>query len=140
MSETTQTRARRRTVKKAPCRDSHFGRFGGQYVPETLMVALAEVEQAFNRYFPTRAFQKELRYYLQHYVGRPTPLYYAERLSAHVGGPRIYLKREDLAHTGAHKINNTIGQMLLARRMGKQRVIARPARASTGWRRQRSRR
>ncbi|MCX7002700.1 MAG: tryptophan synthase subunit beta [bacterium] len=102
----------------------HYGPYGGQYVPETLMAALAEVEQAFATYFPTQEFQRELDYYLANYVGRPTPLFRADRLSAHVGGPRIYLKREDLTHTGAHKINNTVGQILLAKRMGKRRIIA----------------
>jgi tryptophan synthase beta chain len=104
--------------------NGHYGPYGGQYVPETLMAALAEVEQAFTTYFPTAAFQRELDYYLANYVGRPTPLFRADRLSAHVGGPRIYLKREDLTHTGAHKINNTVGQILLAQRMGKRRIIA----------------
>lgn len=103
---------------------SHYGPYGGQYVPETLMAALAEVEQAFATHFPTPEFQRELDYYLANYVGRPTPLFRADRLSAHVGGPRIYLKREDLTHTGAHKINNTVGQILLAKRMGKRRIIA----------------
>ncbi len=104
--------------------DGHFGPYGGQYVPETLMVALQEVEEAFERYWTDPEFQRELAYYNRHYVGRPTALYYAERLSALVGGPKIYLKREDLAHTGAHKINNTVGQILLAKRMGKKRIIA----------------
>ncbi len=104
--------------------NGHFGRYGGQYVPETLMAALEEVEEAFERYFPDPDFQKELDYYFTNFVGRPTPLYFAERLSEYVGGPRIYLKREDLAHTGAHKINNTVGQILLAQRMGKKRIIA----------------
>ena len=104
--------------------DGHFGQYGGQYVPETLMAALEEVAAAFERYYPDPEFQRELAQCLKHYVGRPTPLYFATRLSKRIGGPRIYLKREDLAHTGAHKINNTVGQMLLARRMGKRRVIA----------------
>jgi len=104
--------------------EGHFGTFGGQYVPETLMSALEEVEEAFERYYPDPAFLKELAYYNRHYVGRPTPLYYAERLTERIGGPKIYLKREDLAHTGAHKINNSVGQILLAKRMGKKRIIA----------------
>jgi tryptophan synthase beta chain len=104
--------------------NGHFGPYGGQYVPETLMTALEEVEAAFERYFPDPEFQAELAYYFRHYVGRPTPLYLAERLSAYAGGPKVYLKREDLAHTGAHKINNTVGQILLAKRMGKTRIIA----------------
>jgi len=103
---------------------SHFGPYGGQYVPETLMAALGEVAAVFATYRNDPVFQKELGECLSRYVGRPTPLYLASRLSAHVGGPRIYLKREDLAHTGAHKINNTVGQILLAQRMGKTRIIA----------------
>ncbi|RLD11443.1 MAG: tryptophan synthase subunit beta [Chlamydiae bacterium] len=101
-----------------------FGQFGGQFVPETLMVALEEVEEAFNSYFPTPEFQKELNNLFIDYVGRPTSLYFAEQLTNHIGGPKIYLKREDLAHTGAHKINNTVGQILLAKKMGKKRIIA----------------
>jgi tryptophan synthase beta chain len=101
-----------------------FGAFGGRYVPETLMPALLELEQAYLRARADRKFQAELDGYLSRYVGRPTPLYFAERLSRKLGGARIYLKREDLCHTGAHKINNTIGQALLTCRMKKQRVIA----------------
>lgn len=106
-----------------------FGEFGGQYVPETLMPALAELEAAYKRYRDDADFNTELNQLLRDYVGRPTPLYFAERLSAHYAqpdgsGPQIYLKREDLNHTGAHKINNALGQVLLARRMGKQRIIA----------------
>ena len=101
-----------------------FGIFGGQFVPETLMVALEEVEKSFNSFFHTPDFQKELNQYFTDYVGRPTALYFAERLTKHIGGPKIYLKREDLAHTGAHKINNTVGQILLAKKMGKKRIIA----------------
>ena len=101
-----------------------FGEFGGRFVAETLMPALLELEQAFEKYFPDPEFQKELNHYLQDYVGRPTPLYFCARLSEKVGGAKIYLKREDLCHTGAHKINNTVGQALLARRMNKRRIIA----------------
>lgn len=107
-----------------PNRRGHFGPYGGMYVPETLVYPL---EQLRDEYFAARkdpVFKKELQYYLREYVGRPTPLYHAERLSDYVGGARIYLKREDLCHTGAHKINNSMGQALLARRMGKRRVIA----------------
>lgn len=106
--------------------DSHgrFGPFGGKYVPETLMNALIELEEAYLRYKDDPEFTEEVRYLLKQYSGRPTPLYYAERLSKHVGGAKIYLKREDLNHTGAHKINNSIGQAALARRMGKKKVIA----------------
>lgn len=102
----------------------YFGEFGGQYVPETLMPALIELEEAYLRYQTDPDFQAELQYYLKQYVGRPTPLYFAEKLTQHLGGAKIYLKREDLNHTGAHKINNCLGQVLLAKRMGKKRIIA----------------
>lgn len=101
-----------------------YGRYGGQFVPETLMAALSELEEAYERLREDPDFQKQLRYYLSEYAGRPTPLYYAENLTKKVGGAKIYLKREDLAHGGAHKINNTLGQALLAKSMGKRRVIA----------------
>jgi tryptophan synthase beta chain len=101
-----------------------FGPYGGQFVPETLMPALAELETAYEVAKADPAFQAELNHLLKTYVGRPTPLTFAGRLTAHLGGARIYLKREDLAHTGAHKINNALGQALLARRMGKQRIVA----------------
>ena len=104
--------------------DGRFDEFGGQYVAETLMPAVKEVEKAFLKHWPSEEFQKEFRYYLKHYVGRPSPLYYAENLTKKLGGAKIYLKREDLNHTGAHKGNNTIGQVMLAKRMGKPRVIA----------------
>ncbi len=103
---------------------SKFGKYGGQYVGETLMRPLAELEEAFNKYKDEEEFLKEYRYYLKNYVGRETPLYFAEKLTAKCGGAKIYLKREDLNHTGAHKINNVIGQILLAKRMGKKKVIA----------------
>ncbi|OAT86419.1 tryptophan synthase subunit beta [Desulfotomaculum copahuensis] len=102
----------------------YFGKFGGRFVPETLMPALTELADAYKDARADPQFHEELNYYLAQYVGRPSPLYFAARLSAHCGGARIYLKREDLNHTGAHKINNTIGQILLARRMDKKRVIA----------------
>src|SRR5437667_111398 len=101
-----------------------FGKYGGRYVPETLIPALDELEQQYDRCRQDHLFQEELAYYLRRYCGRPTPLYFAERLTERLGGARVYLKREDLLHTGAHKINNTMGQVLLARRMGKGRVIA----------------
>ncbi|MBM4283625.1 MAG: tryptophan synthase subunit beta [Deltaproteobacteria bacterium] len=107
-----------------PDRRGHFGKFGGRFVPETLMPALLELEEAYRRIRRDPGFRRELAWHLRHYVGRPTPLYLAHRLTHELGGPRIFLKREDLAHTGAHKINNTIGQGLLARRMGKRRLIA----------------
>jgi len=107
-----------------PSRKGHFGPYGGQYVAETLMPALQELEAAFEQAWADPAFRAEFGRYLHDYVGRPSPLYFAERLAAECGGTRIYLKREDLNHTGAHKVNNTLGQALLARRMGKPRLIA----------------
>ena len=101
-----------------------FGQFGGQYVPETLMPALAELTEAWEAAREDAAFQEELGQLLRDYVGRPTPLHHAQRLTGYAGGAEIYLKREDLAHTGAHKINNALGQGLLAKRMGKRRIVA----------------
>jgi tryptophan synthase beta chain len=109
---------------ESPNRQGHFGVFGGKYVIETLMPALTELEKVYHEAQADPEFQKELTYYLRQYVGRPTPLYYAANLTRHLGGAKVYLKREDLNHTGAHKINNTIGSALLAKRMGKKRVIA----------------
>ena len=111
-------------MMRLPDKKGHFGPYGGRYVSETLMPALLELEDAFNRYKNDPFFEKELNYYFKKYVGRETPLYFAERFTDHLGGAKIYLKREDLNHTGAHKINNTIGQILLAKRMGKTRIIA----------------
>ncbi|MBZ0253660.1 MAG: tryptophan synthase subunit beta, partial [Candidatus Methylomirabilis sp.] len=102
----------------------HYEKFGGKFVPETLMPALAELEREYRCAREDAAFRAELDHYLHSYSGRPTSLYFAERLTKRLGGPRIYLKREDLNHTGAHKINNTLGQGLLTRRMGKKRIIA----------------
>ena len=102
----------------------HFGQFGGRYVAETLMPALLELEENYKQCQLDPSFQAEFDSYLKNYVGRPSPLYFAERLTEHLGGAKIYLKREDLNHTGAHKVNNTVGQILLARRMGKRKVIA----------------
>lgn len=107
-----------------PNLSGHFGPFGGKYVIETLMPALAELESEFRKAMADATFQKELGDYLREYVGRPTSLFYAKKLTKRLNGPKIYLKREDLNHTGAHKINNTVGQALLAKRMGKKRVIA----------------
>lgn len=101
-----------------------FGRFGGQFVPETLMSALQELEETYEQVKDDPSFKEELNYYLTNYVGRSTPLYFAERLTEHCGGAKIYLKREDLNHTGAHKINNALGQALLAKRMGKKKIVA----------------
>ena len=108
----------------APNALGHFGPYGGRYVPETLMHPLQELEQEYLRSQEDPGFQREFNYYLHEFCGRPTPLYFAERLTQELGGAKIYLKREDLLHTGAHKINNCIGQILLARRMGKRRIIA----------------
>src|SRR5512136_259332 len=107
-----------------PDRKGHFGVFGGRYVAETIMPALTELEAAYRESRKDRAFREEFHYYLRQYSGRETPLYLAKNLTEKLGGARIYLKREDLNHTGSHKINNSLGQTLLARRMGKQRVIA----------------
>src|SRR3989338_3777990 len=107
-----------------PDASGHFGQYGGGFVPGTLMSPLEELTKAYLAAKADPKFNEELAYYLEHYAGRPTPLYFARRLTAEIGGAKIYLKREDLCHTGAHKINNTLGQMLLARRMGKKRIIA----------------
>ena len=101
-----------------------FGAHGGQYIPETLMNAVLELEEAYNHYKNNPEFQKELTTLLNEYAGRPSRLYYAEHMTKDLGGAKIYLKREDLNHTGAHKINNVLGQVLLAKKMGKTRVIA----------------
>lgn len=107
-----------------PDKKGHFGQFGGRYVAETLMPALLELDEAYRIAQADPTFQQEIDYYLAHYVGRPSPLYFARRLTEQLGGAKIYLKREDLNHTGAHKINNTVGQAILAKRMGKKKVIA----------------
>ncbi|MBA5869389.1 MAG: tryptophan synthase subunit beta [Nitrospira sp. CR2.1] len=107
-----------------PDRHGRFGLYGGRYVPETLMPALLELEEVYQRTRRDRNFQAEFKHYLKEYVGRPTPLYFAQRLTKQLRGAKIYLKREDLCHTGAHKINNAIGQALLAKRMKKPRIIA----------------
>src|SRR5437899_3484365 len=111
-------------VEKVPDSLGHFGPYGGRYVPETLMHPLQELEDQYAQAGQDPEFQREFEYYLREFCGRPTPLYFAERLTRELGGARIYLKREDLLHTGAHKINNAIGQILLAKRMGKTRIIA----------------
>ncbi len=107
-----------------PNKKGHFAEFGGRYVAETLMPALLELEQAYQKIKKDPSFKKEFQALAQDYIGRPTPLYFAERLSQKIGKLRVYLKREDLCHTGAHKVNNTLGQILLAERMGKPRIIA----------------
>ena len=107
-----------------PDKRGRFGAYGGQYVPETLMPAILELEDVYARIRRDQSFQKEFQEYLKHYVGRPTPLYFAKQLTKTLGGAKIYLKREDLCHTGAHKINNALGQALMTRRMKKSRIIA----------------
>ena len=114
----------RKNVKQLPDKSGHFGQFGGKYVPETLMAALDELEKAYRQSCRDAAFKAELNAMLKDYAGRPTPVYFASRLTKHCGGAKIYIKREDLTHTGAHKINNALGQGLLAKRLGKQRVVA----------------
>jgi len=107
-----------------PDSHGHFGTYGGMFVPETLMEPLNELTRVYKEVRKDPAFKEELQYYLREYVGRPTPLYFAERMTKQLGTAKIYLKREDLCHTGAHKINNSMGQILLAKRMGKKRIIA----------------
>lgn len=112
------------TYMSGPDEGGHFGIYGGQYVAETLMPLILEVQKAYEEAKADPAFQTELDYYLTHYIGRPSPLYFAERLTEHCGGAKIYFKRDELNHTGSHKANNVMGQILLARRMGKKRIIA----------------
>ena len=112
------------TYRAGPDADGHFGTFGGRYVAETLMPLILDLEAAYGAAKTDAAFADEMDYWLKHYVGRPSPLYFARRLSAHWGGAKVYFKRDELNHTGAHKINNCIGQILLAQRMGKTRIIA----------------
>ena len=111
-------------LESVPDQQGRFGPYGGRYVPETLMHALRQLSEHYDAARDDPEFQKHLDYYLRYYVGRPSQLYFAERLTKHAGGARIFLKREDLNHTGAHKINNCIGQALLTKRMGKPRIIA----------------
>jgi tryptophan synthase beta chain len=112
------------SYRAGPDADGHFGDFGGRFVAETLMPLILDLEAAYGAAKVDAAYAEEMDYWLKHYVGRPSPLYYARRLSAHWGGAKVYFKRDELNHTGAHKINNCIGQILLARRMGKTRIIA----------------
>ena len=123
MSELTSS-ALPESYRSGPDDRGHFGIFGGRYVAETLMPLILEVEAAWNRYRSDPEFLAELEYYSRDYVGRPSPLYFAERLTEELGGAKVYFKRDELNHTGAHKINNTLGQILLAKRMGKKRIIA----------------
>ena len=124
MNESETSSQMRNQPYPYPDARGRYGRFGGKYVPETLMHPLAELEQAYANARGDSAFQRELAQLQHDYVGRPTPLYFAERFTSHLGGAKVYFKREDLAHTGAHKINNALGQTLLAKRMGKKRIIA----------------
>src|SRR6185436_15922089 len=112
------------SYRAGPDAQGHFGIYGGRYVAETLMPLILDLEKAYDAAKKDPSFQKELDEFLEHYVGRPSPLYFAERLTQHFGGAKVYFKRDELNHTGAHKINNCMGQILLARRMGKTRIIA----------------
>ncbi len=116
--------ARPNTYRGGPDERGHFGLYGGRFVAETLMPLILEVERAYEAAKKDPAYAADTNYYLEHYVGRPSPLFFAERMTRHFGGAKIYMKREELNHTGSHKINNTLGQILLARRMGKRRIIA----------------
>jgi len=118
------TQSKPNSFRTGPDAQGHFGLFGGRYVAETLMPLILDLEKAYGAAKKDPSFQAELDSFLEHYVGRPSPLYFAERLTEHFGGPKIYFKRDELNHTGAHKINNCMGQILLARRMGKKRIIA----------------
>jgi tryptophan synthase beta chain len=120
----TQAKASKNSYRQGPDEKGHFGLFGGRYVAETLMPLILEVEKAYTAARADKSFQSELDYYLEHYAGRPSPLYHAARLTQHFGGAKIYFKRDELNHTGSHKINNCLGQILLAKRMGKTRIIA----------------
>ena len=112
------------SFRTGPDERGHFGIFGGRFVAETLMPLILDLEKAYADAKADPAFQAEMNGYLKHYVGRPSPLYFAERLTEHLGGAKIYFKREELNHTGSHKVNNVLGQIMLARRMGKKRIIA----------------
>ena len=112
------------SYRSGPDERGHFGIFGGRFVAETLMPLILELEAAYAQAKNSTSFQADFDYYAAHYIGRPSPLYFAERLTEHLGGAKIYFKRDELNHTGAHKINNTLGQILLAKRMGKTRIIA----------------
>lgn len=112
------------SYRTGPDERGHFGQFGGRFVAETLMPLILDLEQAYNAAKADPAFASEMKGYLRDYVGRPSPLYFAERLTEHLGGAKIYLKREELNHTGSHKVNNVLGQIMVARRMGKKRIIA----------------
>ena len=112
------------SLRTGPNERGRFGEYGGRFVAETLMPLILEVEKAYDAAKADPGFDTELQYYLKHYVGRPSPLWFAERLTKHLGGAKVYFKRDELNHTGSHKANNCMGQILLARRMGKTRIIA----------------
>ena len=112
------------SLRAGPDAEGHFGIFGGRYVAETLMPLILEVEAAYTHAKTDPAFKKDIEYFHTHYIGRPSPLYFAERLTEHFGGAKLYFKRDEFNHTGAHKINNVMGQALLAKRMGKKHIIA----------------
>lgn len=124
MTPKPETTKHTESYRLGPDSRGHFGIFGGRYVAETLMPLILDVEQAYEKAKADPKFQEDIRYYAKHYIGRPSPLYFAKRLTGHFGGAKIYFKRDELNHTGAHKINNTMGQILLANRMGKRRIIA----------------
>ena len=116
--------SRPNSFRSGPDERGHFGMFGGRFVAETLMPLIRDLEKAYAEAKADPAFQREMNGYLKDYVGRPSPLYFAERLTEHLGGAKVYLKREELNHTGSHKVNNVLGQIMVARRMGKKRIIA----------------
>ena len=113
-----------KNYKNWPDNKGYFGKFGGRYVAETLMPLILEVEKNYNKLKGNKSFIKEFNYYAENYIGRPSPLYFAERITKDLNGPKIYFKRDELNHTGAHKINNCLGQILLAKKMKKKRIIA----------------
>src|ERR1700689_4411878 len=124
MTDTKSAQKRPNSYRSGPDEAGHFGIYGGRFVAETLMPLTLAVEDAYKKAKADPKFQQELDYYLEHYVGRPSPLYHAKRLTEKLRGAKIYFKRDELNHTGAHKINHCMGQILLARRMGKKRIIA----------------
>ena len=109
---------------KFPDKHGRFGKFGGRFVAETLMPLLLDVEKKYKKVRGSKQFKKELKYYFENYIGRPSPLYHAKRISKEIGDVKVYFKRDELNHTGAHKINNCVGQVLLAKKMGKKRIVA----------------
>src|SRR3712207_5928997 len=122
--QTVSAQAQPNSFRTGPDEHGHFGKFGGRFVAETLMPNILDLEKAYEEARADPAFHAEMAHFATHYIGRPSPLYYAERMTEHLGGAKIYFKREELNHTGAHKVNNVLGQILLARRMGKKRIIA----------------